>query len=160
VTRNFGEKRLTDAGFLEVAKDFDVVWIDCLLYKLTVHNFPSYPVKIISLYFPGRTFEASFQTVTSYSRCMRVGMAQDGQFFPVLLYLYGNDMPSLSHYFELAFYMDDTAITTTYRKLTLLVSYLEAYISDLERWLREQRIAINVSKSTTKYFARAGQRIL
>ena len=91
---------------------------------------------------------------------MRVGMAQDGQFFPVLLYLYGNDMPSLSHYFELAFYMDDTAITTTYRKLTLLVSYLEAYISDLERWLREQRIAINVSKSTTKYFARAGQRIL
>jgi len=73
---------------------------------------------------------------------MRVGMAQGGQFFPVLLCLYANDMPSLSHYFELAFYADDTDITATYRKSTLLVSYLEAYISDLERWLRERRIGI------------------
>jgi hypothetical protein len=74
VTRIFGEKRLTDAAFLEVSKDFDVVGIDGRLYKLTVLNFPSYPVKIISFYFPGRTFEASFQTATSYRRCMRVGM--------------------------------------------------------------------------------------
>jgi hypothetical protein len=43
VTRNFGEKRLTDAAVLDVAKDFDLVWIDILLYKLTVLNFPSYP---------------------------------------------------------------------------------------------------------------------
>lgn len=35
ITRNFGEKRLTAVVFIDVAKTFDIVWIDCLLYKLT-----------------------------------------------------------------------------------------------------------------------------
>jgi len=39
ITRNFGEKRLTCAVFLDMAKAFDTVWIDCLLYKLTLLNF-------------------------------------------------------------------------------------------------------------------------
>jgi hypothetical protein len=42
ITRNFGEKRLTGAAFLDVAKAFDIVWIDGLLYKLTLLKFPSY----------------------------------------------------------------------------------------------------------------------
>jgi hypothetical protein len=32
MTRNFGEKRQTGAVFLDVAKAFDTVWIDCLFY--------------------------------------------------------------------------------------------------------------------------------
>ena len=31
ITRNFGEKKLTGAVFLDVAKTFDTVWIDGLL---------------------------------------------------------------------------------------------------------------------------------
>jgi hypothetical protein len=42
ITSNFGEKRLTGAVFLDVAKAFNTVWIDGLLYKLTLLNFPSY----------------------------------------------------------------------------------------------------------------------
>jgi hypothetical protein len=42
ITGNFGEKRLTGAVFLDVAKAFDTVWIDGHLYKLTLLNFPSY----------------------------------------------------------------------------------------------------------------------
>jgi hypothetical protein len=50
ITRNFGEKRLTGALFLDVAKAFDTVWIDGLHYKLTLLNFPSYIVHTISSY--------------------------------------------------------------------------------------------------------------
>jgi len=64
ITRNFGEKRLTGAVFLGVAKVFDTAWIDGLLYKLTILNFPSYLVHTISSYLWGRTFEASFQMTT------------------------------------------------------------------------------------------------
>jgi hypothetical protein len=31
MSRNFDEKRLTDAVFLDVAKAFDTVWVDDLL---------------------------------------------------------------------------------------------------------------------------------
>jgi hypothetical protein len=160
ITRNFGEKRLTGAVFLDVAKAFDTVWIDGLLYKLTLLNLPSYIVHTISSYLRNRTFEASFQTATSSRRGMRAGVAQGGLISPVLFSLYVNDMPSPSHHVELALYADDTAVIATSRKPTLLVSYLEAYLSDLQRWLSEWRIAINVSKSTAIIFARAGRRFI
>ena len=50
ISRNFGEKRLTGTVFLDVAKAFDTVWIDGLLYKLTFPNFPSYIDKTISYF--------------------------------------------------------------------------------------------------------------
>jgi hypothetical protein len=61
ITRNLGESRLTGAVFLDVAKAFDTVCIDCLLYNLTLLNFPCYIFLTISSYLWGRTFEASFQ---------------------------------------------------------------------------------------------------
>jgi hypothetical protein len=45
ITRNFGEKRRTGTFFLDVVKAFDTVWIDGLLYKLKLLNFPSYIVQ-------------------------------------------------------------------------------------------------------------------
>jgi hypothetical protein len=125
ITRNFGEKRLSGAVFLDVAKAFDTVWIDGLLYKLTLLNFPSYIVHTIASYLRDRTCEASFQTATPSFRGMRAGVAQGGLISPVLFSLYVNDMPPPSYHVELALYADDTAIIATSRKPTLLVSYLE-----------------------------------
>jgi hypothetical protein len=48
IIRKIGEKTLTCAVFLDVAKAFDTVWIDGLFSELTL-NFPSYIVHIISL---------------------------------------------------------------------------------------------------------------
>jgi hypothetical protein len=63
-----------------------------------------------------------------------------------------SDIPVHSHHVELALYADDTAVIATSLKAALLVTYLEAYLSDLERWLRKWSIAINVSKSTAMLF--------
>jgi hypothetical protein len=41
VNRNLDEGWLTGAAFLDVAKSFDTVWVEGLLCKLTVLNFPS-----------------------------------------------------------------------------------------------------------------------
>ena len=64
-------------------------------------------------------------------------------------------MPSPSNYVELALYAEDTAIIGTFRKPTLLVSYLESYLNHLQRWLSKWRIAINLSKSAAIFFPRA-----
>jgi hypothetical protein len=48
ITRNFGENGRNRAVFLDLAKAFDIVWIDDLLYQLTLINFPSYVVHAIS----------------------------------------------------------------------------------------------------------------
>jgi retron-type reverse transcriptase len=122
MTRNFGEKRLTGAIFLDVAKAFDTVWVDGLLFKLTTLNFPSYLLKIICSYLHNRTFEAAFLTDTSTRRRMRAGVAQGGLVSPVLFSLHVNDMPVPSRHVELVLYADDTAIIATSRKSALLIS--------------------------------------
>jgi hypothetical protein len=160
ITRNFGEKRLTGAVFLDVAKAFDTVWIDGLLYKLTLLNLPSYLVHTISSDLRGWTFKASFQKATSSRHVMRVGVAQGGLISPVLFNLYVNDMPTPSHHVKLALYVDDTAVIATSRKPMLLVSYVESYLNDFQWWLSEWRITINVFKSSAIIFARARRRFI
>jgi len=91
---------------------------------------------------------------------MRAGVDQGGLISPFLFNLHVNDMPPPSHHVELVLYADDTTIIATSRKLTLLVSYLESYLNDLQRWLSEGRIAINMSESTAIIFARAGRRFI
>jgi hypothetical protein len=67
-------------------------------------------------------------------------------------------MPTPSHHVELALYSDDTAIIATSWKPTLLVSYLEFYLTELQLWLSEWKIALNFLKSSTIIFMSAGQR--
>jgi retron-type reverse transcriptase len=160
ITRDLGEKRLTGAVFLDVAKAFDTVGTDGLLYKITLLNLPSYIVQTISSHHSGRTFVASFQTATSSRRVMRAGVDQGGLISHVLFILYVNGLPSPSHHVELALYANDTVVIDTSRNPTLLVSYLESYLNDLQRWLSEWKTDINVSKSTAFIFARAGRRFI
>jgi len=147
-----GKKRLTGAVFLDMDKAFDTVWIDGLLYKLTLLNFPSYIAHTVSSYFKCRMFKASFQMATTSLRGMWAAFAQGGLISPLLFSLYVNNMPSLLHHVELALHADDTAIIATSRKPTLLVSYLESYLNDLQQWLSEWKITINVSKSIAIIF--------
>jgi hypothetical protein len=90
---------------------------------------------------------------------MRAGVAQSGLVSPMLFSLYVNDIPTPSRHVELAQFADDTALVATSRSPSLLVGYLEAYLGILERRLRDWRIAINVSKSTTVLFVKAARRI-
>ena len=62
---------------------------------------------------------------------MRAGVAQGGLISPVLFSLYVNDMPFPSRHVELALHADDTAIIAISRSPALLVSYLDANLSDL-----------------------------
>jgi hypothetical protein len=47
--------------------------------------------------------------------------------------------------------------SATSRQPTLLVSYLQKYVTDLQRWLTEWRIALNVPKTSAIIFAIAGR---
>jgi hypothetical protein len=143
---------MTGAVFLDVAKAFHTIWVKGLLYKLTILNFPSYLVKTLSSYLHSRTFQSSLNSATSTHRNIRAGVAQGRLVSPVLFSLYLSDMPAPSRHVELALYADDAALIVTSRSPLLLVSYLET--NRLELWLRDWRIAINVSKSTAVLFAK------
>jgi retron-type reverse transcriptase len=159
INRNFDDRRLTGAFFMDVAKAFDTIWVNGILYKLTVPNFSSYLVKTISYYVYCRTFEMSFQSATSTCRGIRAGVAQGGLISPVLFSLYLNDIPTRSRHVDLVQYADVTPLVAMSRSPSLLVVYLESYLGRLERCHRDWRIAINVSKSTAELFVKTARRI-
>ena len=68
-------------------------------------------------------------------------------------------MPSPSRHVQLALYADDTTVVVSSHQQVLLLKYLQTYLNYLEWWLREWRIAINVSKSSAMLFVKAGRRI-
>ena len=158
ITRNFGEKRLTGAVFLDVAKSFDTVGIDGLLYNLTLRNVPSYsPYNLI---LPQWSDVRSVLPGGHVISSRHAGWGSPGGIdLPCPLHLYVNMHPP-SHHVDLALYADDTTIIATSRKLTLLVTYLELCLNELQRWLREWRIANNVSKNTAIIFAPARRRFI
>jgi hypothetical protein len=93
VNRNFNERRLAGAVLLDMAKAFDTVWVEGLLYKLTILNFLSYLVKTLSSYLQHHTFQTFFKSATYTRHNMRAGVAQGGLVSPVLFSLYVNDIP-------------------------------------------------------------------
>lgn len=154
VLRNRREKHYTGAVFLDVAKAFDTVWIEGLIYKLIQLQFPSYLVKLITSYLTNRTFVAAFHSCNSSRRFMKAGVAQGGLISPILFSLYVNDMPTPPRHVELALYADDTALVATSRCVNFLSRYLDSALRELETWLCRWRISINVSKSTAVLFVK------
>jgi hypothetical protein len=159
VNRNFDERGLTGAIFLDMVKALDTVWVEGLLNKLTICNFPSHLVKTLSSYLHQRTFQASFKSATITRLTTRAGVAQGGLVSPVLFSLYVNNMPTPSRQVDLALYADDTALIATCHNPLLLLRYLQTYLNRLELWLRDWRIAINVSKSTAMLFTKTTRRV-
>ena len=90
---------------------------------------------------------------------MRADMAKGGIISRFLFSQYVRYMPTSSHHVKLVLYADETAFIATSRKPALLINCLESYLSNLERWLREWRIATNVSQIATMLFAKAGKRV-
>jgi hypothetical protein len=125
-----------------MTKAFGTVWFDNLVYSLAALNFSSYLVKIISFF-------------------------RSRQPYPLVacrLAWHRIDIPPLQSVRQLHtptrhVYADDTTIIATSRNSVLLFSYLESYLSLTERWLREWRVAIDVSKSTATLSVKVRRRI-
>jgi len=83
---------------------------------------------------------------------MWAGVAKNGIISPMLFSVYQHAFAS--HHVKLALYANDTTFMATSHQLALLAIYLESFLSNLEQWLREQRITISVSKSTAVLFAK------
>lgn len=64
----------------------------------------------------------------------------------MLFSLYINDMPVPPNHVDLTLYAHDTAIIAESRKTALFISYLESQLSDIERWLGDWTIAINIRR--------------
>ena len=153
----FGERSLTGPVFVDVAKTVNIIWVDSHV-QANGPWFSPISCKTISSYLHDQTFEAPFQTATFLTVACWVAWHRVDYFSPrcwVCMSTTYMRHPTMSSW--------PSTRTTRPPHLVPEVSAAcqlpESYLCDIERLLREWRIAIKVSKSTAKLFSKAGRRI-
>lgn len=147
----------TGAIFFDVAKAFDKVWHNGLIYKLYQLNLPDRLVLIIKDYLTERSFCYRVEKSRSRPHPIAAGVPQGSVLSPTLFSLYVQDVPR-TPYVELALYADDTALYYTSRKRARVCQVLQKAVTDLGEWALKWRIEMNPEKSAAVLFSRGKTR--
>ncbi|GFX59402.1 RNA-directed DNA polymerase from mobile element jockey [Trichonephila clavipes] len=132
--------------FVDIAKAFDKIWYDGLLYKMMRLGFSDQLIKIIHSYLNSREFRVRVENSLSTPRPILSGVPQGSLLGPKLFNLYINDIPKAVEV-HLAMYADNTAIFTQNIYNCNIIERLQNYVIRLETWLNDWKMKVNASKS-------------
>lgn len=153
VLSNFQTGRHTGALFFDVAKAFDKVWHNGLIYKLHQMEVPDSLVHILRDYLSNRSLRVRVHGTLSRPHPIRAGVPQGSVLGPILYTLYTNDVPK-TPFVELALFADDTALYTSERAKSNISDRLQRAANALGEWFRRWRIEVNPEKSAAVFFSR------
>ena len=132
---------------LDLKKAFDTVSHNILVNKLRNYDISKHCVEWFKSYLSGRTHVTCVNSVTSEpSRCT-CGIPQGSILGPLLFIIYINDLPSFVKNVEVSMYADDTVLYTSSKQISTLVKTLNDDLSNVNKWLIENKLSLNVDKS-------------
>ena len=143
----------TGALFFDVAKAFDRVWHEGLLFKLHHFDVPNKLIRLLHSYLTGRTFRYRLDGTLSSRRPIRAGVPQGSVLAPLLYALYTSDIPDdIPPDVHVAQFADDTALFSTHRSYRVVIPRLQKAVKLLGQWFRLWRIEVNPEKSAAVLF--------
>lgn len=145
-------KHKVGAVFFDIAKAFDKVWHEGLLYKLIRYEIPDSLIHLIRDFLSDRTFSCRVEGTLSSRRGLGAGVPQGSVLSPLLFALFANDMPLLEGV-ELALFADDTVLYFYHRSVAFIVRKLQRAVNLLEDWFLKWRIEVNPLKSQAIMFS-------
>ncbi|GFW76926.1 probable RNA-directed DNA polymerase from transposon X-element [Trichonephila clavipes] len=153
ISEGFQNKKSTGAVFLDIQKAFDRAWLTGLTYKLIKYNLPPPLVFLLHFYNTNRSYQVRVQDTLSNTKNISCGVAQGSLLGPLLFNLYINDIPDYS-LTKLNMFAEDTAIHTTYRRITSVTYAINKHLKLLENYYDKWKISINVEKSAAVLFTK------
>jgi retron-type reverse transcriptase len=157
ISQGINQNESTGAIFLDVAKAFDTVWHDGLVYKLHTAGVALAMVKLLNSFLEDRKFHAKIGNVLSTVREIEAGVPQGSVLSPTLYAIFTADIPKPDET-KIALYADDTAILTRSESPELISEQLQRAVESLEAWFRRWRIDVNPDKSSAILFTRRRHR--
>ncbi|GFY33770.1 probable RNA-directed DNA polymerase from transposon X-element [Trichonephila clavipes] len=153
ISEGFQSKKSTGAVFLDIQKAFDRVWLTGLTYKLINYNIPPPLVFLLHSYNSNRSYQVRVKDTLSTTKFINCGVAQGSLLGPLLFNLYINDIPEYT-LTKLNMYADDTAVHTTFKRITSVTFALNKHLKLLEKYYDRWKISINVEKSAAVLFTK------
>ncbi|GBM54128.1 putative RNA-directed DNA polymerase from transposon BS [Araneus ventricosus] len=153
VREGFCNKIDTAAVFIDIAKAFDRVWIDGLLYKMHKLRITRKLILLLQSYLKGRSFVVRVDKVLSTPRTTEAGVVQGSRLGPHCFNIFINDICQMPDT-ELCLFADDTAILSSGKTAGATMNSLNNHLTELEKWLIKWKIKINSDKCQAVYFSR------
>lgn len=153
ITHELNTKRHAAMVLLDLAKAFDSVWHDALIYKLYQIGLDLGLVKLIHSYLTSRTFFVRLNGALSSTKKITSGVPQGSVLGPTLFNIFINDIPRIPGFF-LALYADDTALLATSKNPTLLITKLQSTLNTTLEYFRAWKLTINPEKTEAIFFTR------
>lgn len=149
MANNLSTRQFTGMVTLDVAKAFDTVWHEGLIYKLSRFGIPHSLVLLIHSYLSDRSFRARIDKTHSTPYAIEAGVPQGSVLSPTLFNIYTSDIPRpADRRVKLAIYADDTAVLATSRNVLLLADLIQDYLLVLQNYFENWLISVNAEKSS------------
>lgn len=146
IRTNYNMNNVTIMLLLDIEKAFDKVWIDGLIYKMLICNYPSAIVRVIQSYLSNRKLQVRINNNFSSERDIRAGVPQDSVLGPALFSIYINEIIKFPKT-KLAMFTDDTAIYTHSFSAVVAAKQIQIHIDLLQEYYKTWKITLNVSKT-------------
>lgn len=133
--------------FLDLAKAFDSLNHAILLDKLPYFGIRGAPFKLFESYLINRQQCVYCNNNLSTFKVIRNGVPQGSVLGPVLNLLYINDLPNISNNITFTLFADDTNFIITDRNLDSLRNTLNSELLNINNWIKNNKLKINVKKT-------------
>lgn len=154
IITNYNKDKVTSMALLDIAKAFDTVWIDGIIYKLIQLRFPNYLIVLLNSYLRERNFKVKVNQSLSDTKQPEAGVPQGSVLGPVIFLFFINDMPDFAPRTSLAIYADDTSVYAHSFNAQVATKQTQLHTDQILHFANKWKIKINKEKTEHIIFAR------
>ena len=133
---------------LDMTKGFDTISHKVLLHKLRYYGFNENVISWINSYLSERTQFVKYNSRVSSELPIQRGVPQGSVLGPILFILYVNDLVNIFTDCNCTMYADDTNLYCHAPTFAEAQSKLQACLDLISKWLFENQLVVNASKSS------------
>ena len=145
---NINDTNYTALLFLDLKKAFDTVKHEILIHKLEHYGIRGVALDFFSSFLTNRFQYVSLHHSQSSKKLITYGVPQGSVLGPLLFTIHINDISSITSTPSRLF-ADDTCLILKDSKFENLNHNIETEITNVNKWLKANKLSLNLSKSNT-----------
>ena len=135
--------------FFDIKKCFDSLNHSVLLFKLKKYGFTSSALGWFQSYLSNRTHATNCNNNLSNFKCVHIGIPQGSVLGPLLFLIYMNGLPVVVSKSLCSLFADDTMVAPIAETTNKSLSFLASDVKAISKWFFQNKLTINVTKSST-----------